>query len=180
MDPISAGTLATISLGSTALSAGVGVIGALSNAAAQRKQAEYQAQVARNNALIAEQNARAATATGEAAAQAQSFRSRAAGAAIESGQGASGIDIGSPSLTDVRQSQASTGRLDVENVMQRARLQAYGFGTQATGYQAQAGLYDMAGSQAQTAGTIGAFGSLLSGASSFSDKWARFQTSGAI
>lgn len=180
MDPISAGTMATLSLIGTGVSAVTGAIGAMSNAAAQRKQAEYQAQVARNNQLIAEQQGRAATEAGEARAQAQGFKERSIGGMIEAGQGASGLDLGSPSLTAVRESQSSIGRLNVENIMQQARLQAYGYNAQASNYGAQAGLYDMVGRQASTAGFLGAAGSLLSGASSFADKWARYSYQGLV
>lgn len=169
-----------LSLAGTVLSAGIGAIGAMSAASAQKAQAEYQAQVARNNQLIAEQNARASVEMGETRAQAESFKSRAAGAAAEVGQASSGIALESPSLQDVRRSQASLGRLNVENVMQQARLQAYGYESQATNYGAQAGLYSMVGRQASTAGFLGAAGSLLTGATSFADKWARFSNVGLV
>lgn len=177
MDPA---TMAVVSLAGTALSAGIGAIGAISSASAQKSQAEYQAQVARNNALIAEQNARASVEAGEARAQAESFKTRAAGASMEAGQASSGIALESGSLEDVRRSNAAIGRLNVENVMQQARLQAYGYNTQATNYAAQSGLYQMQGRQAMTAGYLGAAGSLLSGASSFSDKWSRFSIQGLV
>lgn len=175
MDPA---TLATLSLVGTAVSGVTSFVGQMSQASAASAQANYQAQVARNNQIIADQNSRYAAAAGEARAQSQSFKNRAIAGSIEAGQGASGIDLGSPTLEDVRSSSAQIGRLDTATIAQDAQMQSRGYAQQGTNYGAQAGLYDMQASGARTAGAIGGFSSLLSSASSFSDKWLRFSDKG--
>lgn len=167
---------APIGLALTAISTVVGAVGAISQGQAQKQQAEYQAAVARNNQIIAEQNKQYATQAGEAQAQAQGFKNRATLGAITAGQAASGIQLDSPTLSDVREGSAQTLRLDTQNVMSNALLRARQADVQAMNYGAEAGLQQMRGSQAATAGYIGAFGSLLSGGSSFAEKWSRFQT----
>lgn len=175
MDPV---TLATVALVGSTLSAGVGAVGAISSANAQSDAAKYQAQVATNNATIAGQNARYAAAAGATQAQARDFKTRATVGAIEAAQGSSGIDVGSPTSKEVRDSAEQLGRLDTATIMSNAMLQSRAYSAQATNFDAQAGLDKMQASNAQTAGGIGAFTSLLSGASSFSDKWLRYQTAG--
>lgn len=172
MDP------ASLSLIGTAIGGLTSFVGQMSQSSAAASQANYQAQVARNNQIIADQNSRYAAAAGEARAQSQSFKNRSIAGDIEAGQGASGIDLGSPTLEDVRSSAAQVGRLDTATIMQDAQLQSRGYAQQGANYGAQADVYGLQASQARTAGMIGGFSSLLSSASSFSDKWMRFSDKG--
>src|SRR5262245_52050601 len=94
---------APIGLALTAVSTLVGVVGAISQGQAAKQQAEYQAAVARNNQIIAEQQKQYETQAGEARAQAQSFKNRQTLGAITAGQAASGIQLDSPTLSDVRE-----------------------------------------------------------------------------
>jgi hypothetical protein len=175
MDPA---TLATVSLAGSVLSAGVGAFGALQSASAQSAAAKYQAQVAQNNQIIAQQNAAQAAQAGRSQAQAQDYANRARMGGIIAAEGASGIDTGAGSSKEVQASAAQLGRLDTANIMQRAMLQARQYNVQAMSEGAQAQLDTMQARQAQTAGLFSAAGSLLGGASSFADKWAKFQTAG--
>jgi hypothetical protein len=171
-------TLAIASLAGSILSAGVGAIGASQQASAQAASANYQAQVARNNQQIAEQNARYATSAGQSQAQANDLRTRAIIGQQEAAQGASGIDLTTGSLADVRESTRQMGRLGTLNIIQNAALTSYGYRTQATSFGAEAGLNTAEAGYAQQAGFLGAGRSLLGGASSFSDKWLSYQLKG--
>lgn len=162
-----------IGLALSAISGIVGAIGSMQQAGAAQAQANYQAQVARNNETIARQNAQYATAAGEAQAQAQDFKSRAQLGAIEAAQSASGIELDSPTLRQVREGSGQVLRLDTANVMANAALRARGYEAQASNYASEADLARMRGRS--SSGYIGAFGSLLGGASSFSEKWAKYQ-----
>lgn len=164
-----------IGLAFSAISGVMGAVGAMSQASAAKQQAEYQAAVARNNQIIAEQNARYSAQAGEVQSQAQGFKNRATLGAIEAAQGASGIQLGSPSLTDVRESAANVLRLDTANIMSNALLRSRGYNIQGQNFAAEGELAKMRGSAAQTAGFLGAAGSLLGGASSFAEKWSRLQ-----
>jgi hypothetical protein len=153
-------------------------MGAMQQGHAQAAQANYQAAVARNNAIIQQQNAAQAAATGRAQAQVQDLQNARRLGMIAAAQGASGIDIGSGSFRDVTSSAAQLGRLDTQTVMQRALEQARGYNIEAASQTAQAQLDQMQAQQAQRAGMIGGVSSLLGGASSFADKWRWFQTTG--
>lgn len=171
-DPISWAALALAAAG-TATS----VVGQVEAGNAQASAARYQAQVARNNAVVADQSATYAVQAGEAQAQQQSQKGAAQIARIKTAQAASGLDVNKGSAVDVRAGQAETNKLDTLNVMNNALLRAYGYKTQQSNETAQAGLDEFSARQAKTGATIGALGSLLSGASSVGSKWDSFKTS---
>ena len=155
-------------------SAGVAAVGAEESAAAQKKAAEYQSQVAANNAITAEQNAEYATKAGQAKAEAASLQSRENLGRVVAGEAAQGVDVTTGSAADVQIGQREIGTLNTQNVVNNAALQAYGYRTQATNFEAQSGLLTQEASQAGTAGNIAAAGDLLSGVSSLGKAWASF------
>lgn len=177
MDPA---TLAIVSLGSTVLSAGVGAIGAENSAAAQAASANYQAQVAQNNQTIAEQNARYATETAAVNAQNQDRQTAQTVGREVAGAAASGLDTTTGSPLDVQTGSREIGRLTSLQDIQQGNVTAYGYRTQATGFASQAQLDRAQAGFASTAGTIGAFGSILGGAASFASKWSGFQNQGVF
>jgi aspartate/glutamate racemase len=171
-------TLAIASLAGSALSAGVGFIGAQQQASAQAASANYQAQVARNNAVIQQQNAARAAQTGRAQAQQQDLKNAATYSQVLAAEGASGIDLSTGSPRQVQSSAQQIGRLDTLNIADRAAQQVRGYQINALSDTAQAQLDTMQAQNAQTAGTISGISSIIGGASSFADKWMRFQTTG--
>lgn len=157
-----------------AISTIAGIAGQIQQAGAQADAAKYQAAVARNNAIVAQQNAEYSQAAGETQAQAQDMKNRAQLGAIGAAQSASGLSFDSPSLVDIREGSGQVLRLDTANVYQNAELKARDYAIQGTNFEADARLSDSKARNARSAGTIGAFGSLLSGASSFAEKWTKF------
>jgi len=152
-------------------SAVTSAVGTISSGIATSNAASYQAQVAKNNQIIAEQNAKYASAAGEAQAQATSLRGAAAAGHIKAAQAASGVDVNTGSALGVQQSQRELSNLDTETVLNNAELQAYGYRTQATGFGAQAGLETAEARQAPIGAGLGAAGNLLSSASALGGKW---------
>jgi hypothetical protein len=177
MDPA---TLAVVSLATTAISAGVGAMGSIQQGQATAAASNYQAQVAKNNAITAEQNAAYATQAGTAKAQSQDFQTAAVVGAEQAGQGASGIDLTTGSPRAVREGTHQMGRLGTLNIVQDANLTAYGYRTQGTSFTAQSQLDTSQAGFASQAGFLGAGTSLLGGASSFADKWSSYQLRGAL
>lgn len=153
------------------------VLGNLSQASGAKQQAkaqagayDYQAQVAANNAKVAQQNATFAGEIGESNAERQEMRTRATVGAIKAGQGASGVDINSGSAADVRASAGELGALDALTIRSNAARQAYGYQTTATSATAQSGLDKYAAENARKGADIGFMGSLLGGAASAGGK----------
>lgn len=146
--------------------AAISAVGTLEQGFATQHAADYQAAVARNNAIIEGQNAVHAEQAGMARAQATSLRGAQVAGRIKAAQGASGIDVNTGSAVAVQESQREASKLDTETVLSDAELQAYGYRSRATSFTAQAGLDTAEGAQAVTGAEIGATGSFLSSAAS--------------
>lgn len=157
-DPI---TMTAMTVASTAISA----FGKIQEGKAAQQSANYNAQVAANNATIATQNASLRMAQGNAAVEQEQMKNRAKIGAITANQGASGVDINSPSFTDVRSSAAETGMLNAINIRSNAAREAYGYQVDSSNATAQSQLDRAQGKQAKAASYIGAGSTILGGAS---------------
>jgi hypothetical protein len=158
---------AAASLAGTAASA----VGSIASANASSKEAAYQAQVAKNNDIIAEQNANYATEAGAAKTYDAGLRTRAQQGALLAGLAANGVDVNSGSSEDVRQTERQTGEVTQERTAQDAALTAYGYRSQGTNFQAQSGLDTAESKAAPTAGYLKGIGGLLSSASTLPTKF---------
>jgi hypothetical protein len=156
-----------------AISAGGTLLGGL----ATMGQMNYQAEVAKNNATIASQNATAAEQAGEQQAAQESRKNAAQMGSIVASQAANGVDVNTGSAVDVQTSEREIGHLDTENVMRNAEMQAYGYRTQSTNYQAQAKLDSAAASLAPISAAFGATGSYLEKSSALGSNWTGMATS---
>jgi hypothetical protein len=146
-------------------------VGTIESGQATSNAATYQAQVAQNNAIIAEQNANYASEAGLASAVATSMKGAAASGKVKATQAASGIDVNTGSAVNVQASERETNVLSSETVLKNAELQACGYRAKATSEEAQAGLEKEDAEQATVGADIGATGNLLSSASSIGLKW---------
>lgn len=147
-DPV---TWAIIAAGTAAAGTALAAVGSI-------RQGQAAAGAANYNAQLAEQNAQVAAAQGEAAAEAQRRDSqRNIGKALAL-YGASGVqtDTGSPS--DVLADSARNASLDNLTIKYNAKLRAMGL-------EAQAGLDRANASNSESAGYLNATSTLLSGAS---------------
>lgn len=179
-EPISLTT--ALSLGATALSTGLGVVGMVGQqqaqaqaASAAQAQARYQAQVAQQNQELMRRQEADALQRGQVAEEnrrrltAQQIGQQRAGLAAQ------GTDF-SGSETDILGDTAAAGELDAQTVRANAAREAYGYQIQGMGYGNTAILESTrAANSTYTPNYLGAGASLLSGASTLSDKWRRFQ-----
>jgi hypothetical protein len=136
----------------------IAVVAAAASAYAVYEQGETQKATAKYNAKIAEQQAVSAQQVAKAQADQQRQQSRRLMAANRAATGASGIsDVGSPLL------------LEADNVTQaelNARMTEYGGLLRQQGYQSEIPLLKFQARRAGEAGTIGAGATLLSGVAS--------------
>lgn len=175
-------TAAILSLGATALSTGMGVVGQISQQQAQQQaasanaaQAVYQSQVARRNQdLMARQSADAL----QRGQMAEENRRRLMQQQL--GQqtarlAAHGTDLeGSP--LDILGDTRAAGELDALTIRANATREAYGYHVQGLGYSNQSILESTrAANSVYTPNYLGAGGSLLAGASTLAERWKRFQ-----
>lgn len=143
------------------------------SAFSQYQAGQYQAAVARNNAMIAQQRADAARMQGIIEAQQQDLKGAAIMGQIEAQQGSSGIDISGRTATDVRSSAAMLNRLDALTKRNNAEREAYGFEIKKSDYLTDA-------KAKESAGLLNSVGSLIGGAGSVADKWSGFQSKGLL
>ena len=141
-------------------------------ASAQAAQANYQAQVAENNRIIAERLAVDAEQRGEIDVrrhrqQVEQLKGRQVAALA-----ASGVDVASGSPLDVLADTAGLGEIDAQTIRHNAAREAWGYRVEGSNQGAQAGLL-----RHQAANTSsGAVGTLLTGVGGIADRWWRYRT----
>ena len=145
----------------------ISAVGTIAGGVAQANAAKYQAQVAANNAIIAQQLATTTIEQTQAKTAAQSMKEAELGGQIKAAQAAGGVDVNTGSNKEVQISHRMLGKLDTENVMQSGQLQAYGYLAQKTNYEAQSKLDTYQASTAMTGAELGALGQVTGAAS----KW---------
>ena len=146
--------------------AGAAGIGDLLEGFAGGSAADFQAQIARNNAEIAGRNAQGAREAGAVQALNSMLRTRAVVGQTKAAQAASGIDVNSGSAVDVQASERMLGMLDALTIRSNAARAAYGYEAEAGGYQARAKMLRQGGKMARIGGLMNASGTILEGATS--------------
>lgn len=173
-------TLAIASIAGSIGSGLMGAMGASKKADAESAAYEYKAQVAQNNSIIAQRNAEQANAAGRIAAQTNDLKTKNLVSTQLVAQASSGLDVGSGSAVNVRQSAADLGHLDTLTILNNAAKNAAGFKAQGMNFQAEGQLNKQAGAFAQEAGDINIMTSLLGGATGVADKWAGYSAKGVF
>jgi hypothetical protein len=156
-------------LGIGSLIASVG--GAVMQGYSQSAGANYNAQVARNNQIVANQNASIALQQGQTQEEAKRIQTGEMMGGIVASQAASGVNPNEGSALSVRSSAAETGELDALTIRYNSNLAARNLQYQGAQYGAQASLYSSAAGW-----DVG--NSILGGASSVSNKWMQFNYMG--
>lgn len=173
----------TLAAGSLAAGAGSGILGAVGSVFtgnATKQADDYKAQVAANNAIIAQRNADAATSAGGVAAQQNDLKTKNLVGQQTVAQASNGLDVGSGTNVNVRQTAVDLGHLDTLTILNNAAKNSAGFKAQGMNFTAESQLDTAAGANAQTASYIGAGTSLLGAASSVSGKWLSYQQKGVF
>lgn len=156
------------------------VVGGINAANATAASSNYQAQVSRNNAVIAENNAKAVQEAGQSEEQAQRQKTAQLIGAARATMAANGLDTTSGTNLDILGDTAKLGELDALTIRSNTARKVYGYRVQGMSDMAEADMSVAAGKNAQSAGTINAFGSVLSGATSLGDKFMGWQKQGLL
>lgn len=171
-------TLALTAVAASTASAGIAAVGAIRQGQAQAQAAQYQAQVARNNAIIANQNSEAAIAAGNSQAITSELRTAQLAGRQRAALAASGIDPNSGSALDIQRDTAETGALDALTIRNNAARQAYGYQVAGVSDNAQAQLDQSTAANDTSASYLNAGGSIIGGASSVSNQWLSYNQKG--
>lgn len=126
----------TLPLLGAGLMAGSSVLGGIASGNA----ANYQAQVASNNAQIARGYARYSAGAGATQIEEAGLKDRQQTAGVRAAAAANGVDVNSGSAADLQVSQRELGGLDQATTASRAAEAVYGYEAQAQSYGAQSKL----------------------------------------
>jgi len=161
---------------SSVIASGVSMYGTMQSADAQSASAAYQAQVARNNQTIAEQNAQSAEDVGLVQEQEQRQKTASLIGTQRAALAAAGLDPNSGSPLDLQSDSARLGELDAQTIGHNTALEAYNYQTQAGNFAAQAQLADAQSSWATATGFTNLLGKGIGDGLSFSNKWGSYQS----
>lgn len=173
-------TLAIASLVAAGAGAATSAYGSIQQGRAQSAQADYQSAVGRNNAIIAEQQARDAEERGAAAETAQRRQTAQLAGHQRAAMAANGVDLSSGSPLDILGDTAQFGELDALTVRSNAAREAYGFRNQGAQFTADAGAAKLAGKNAKSASYISAGSTILTSAGQMAGNWSRYKAGGSV
>ena len=163
--------LGVAGLALTAVSTAVSAFGQIQQGKAAEKQAQFQAQVARNNAIIAERKAQDAIDRGKVAEAERRQETAQLLARQRASAAAGGVLVDTGSILDIISDTAGLGELDALTIRANAQREATGFRDQAAQFQNDASLTEAAGQNRRRASLINAGGTLLEGGAKVASRW---------
>ncbi|WKJ88752.1 hypothetical protein QZJ86_12040 [Methylomonas montana] len=160
---------AFVAAAAAVIGAGLSAYSASEQASAQKKAANYQAQVEANNAKIAGYQRSAALQQGEEQAQQSMMEQSQLRAKQIASMAANGVDLNSGSATDILATTDFLGKQDVNAIQNNAARKAWGYQVESGNYDAQSNLSKWKADNTNPAkiGAITGASSLLSSASTY-------------
>lgn len=158
--------------------AAVAAYSAYESGQARKEAMQYQAAVARNNQMIADEYAKTELVKGQRLEEAKRMETQQRQGAVRAAVAASGLDVDEGSPVRLQEDTAMLGEFDALTIRHNAERTAHGYRVQGMNYQAQAGLNMMEAEHASRAGTLGAWSNIIGGAAQVSGKWADWQKPG--
>ncbi len=162
---------------------GLSMFGTLASFAGQRQQAQatqgstqFNAQVARNNATLARQQAGQAHAVGKVEAAKEALRARQEIGQARASSAGRGVLVSGESEAQGVEDIRNRAGVDVATIRTNAARESLGFITQGANFDAQGGLILAEGSNRASAINSQATASLLVGAGSVATKWNAYRT----
>ena len=165
--------MCSISLGLQIAGTLMSVAGQIQQGRAAKNAANFQAAVARNNAILAERAAKEAEARGEVAVDKSQLATRQFIARQKVAQAGQGQEINTGSALDLTADSAAGGKLDELTIRANAEREAIGFRTQGMNFAAEAGFQELRAQNASAAGRFGALTTLVTGAGRISARFPR-------
>lgn len=172
----SAGTLASVSLGSQIVGGVMSTVGTYGSAKSQKSALQAQARMSDMNVNLAELGAQDALRKGNADVAALTLQYAQLKGQQRVALAANGVDLGEGSAAEVQVSNELMKDIDVDTLLSNAMRSAWGYRTEATNYRNEA-LASRASAKGISPGLAGAT-SLLSSAGSVADSWYKLSKSG--
>jgi len=158
----------------------IGAAGQMQAANATAAAAEYNAEVNRRNAIVAQNLAADARKRGIEAVNEQHMKTAALKGRQIAVISANNLDVTSGSPLDVLGDTAQIGEWDARTIRGNFEREALGHETQVMNFNAEAGLNEMKARSARSAGMIAAAGSIAGGLGTVADKWYNYNTIGKL
>ena len=159
------------SVAASAVGAGVSYMGAQQQASAQSNADKYNAEVAANNQLMANQAAAVATEQGAVAQQQKANQEDVLLGQQKAGLAANGIDVGSGSAVDLLSDTKAYGELDQLTIRNNAAREAQGYTNQGISYANQAQVDEASSAATLQGGALKGASSLITGAGQVASQW---------
>lgn len=145
--------------------AGIQAVGSIAQGNAANEAAKFNAAIDEQNARLAEQYADAARARGEKDAQRQRIKTGQAMGEQRASLGAAGYDLSVGNALDILSDTAAAGKIDVNNILYNAELEAVDKKADAVNFRNKAAMARAEGKAAKRAGYFDAVTTLVGGAS---------------
>ena len=113
-------------------------IGSYQTSSAEKQSTAYQASIAANNAILAQDKATSAENVGQQQVQDQDLKTAQTFGMQRANLAANGVDLGEGSATDILASTKMMGNRDAATIQDNAMRQAWGYQTQAADFQSNA------------------------------------------
>lgn len=180
-EPITMTTaLAMGSLAMTAAGTGMSVLGSMKQSEAASASANYQAQVARNNQMVADWKAKDDLARGQVSEDQRRMKTSLQIATQRAALAGNGGDVNSGSSLDIVGDTAAAGEFDALTIRNNAQRAAFGDKVQASNFGADATLDTQRAAWADSMAPLGVGANILAGASSVADKWSVYKQKGIL
>lgn len=173
---VSASSLATASLGLQAVGGVTSAMGAYSQSKGTKAAYEYQAAVNRNNATLAEWQARDAITRGQRSEQTQRLKTAQLKGSQRARLAANGVAVDEGSALNILNDTDFMGEADALTIRDNAAREAWGHRNQAAGYASDASM--LSARAAAESPFKAAAGTLLTSAGSVANSWYRYKTTG--
>lgn len=154
--------------------AGFAAMGAYSSADSQKAMYAYQAQLARNNAIVQEQRAKDALARGATNVQNVQMKTAQVKSDQRAALAANGIDLGSGSAVDILTTTDYMGARDAITAQHNADMEAWADRNNANNLNSDAALYDKSSDSVSPFMSFGS--SLLTSATQYADRYYAMNT----
>lgn len=141
---------------------------------AAKAQANYNAAVDRNNAILANRAAADARQRGEVAAATAAQQGNQLIGRQKAILASNGVVVNEGSALDLTSNTAAQNKLDELTIRNNAEREALGFEAQGMNYTSQSGLDLAAGNNAESAANTAAFSTALGGAGTVASRWYEF------
>lgn len=172
-----ANTMLAVGAVATVASTVLGTVSSVAQGKQQKAMYNYQAQVAEENAKIANKNAATERQTGIEEARLQRMKTLQAVGSQQAAMAANGVDVTQGTSLDIIEDTAAMGELDALQIQTNYERKALAYEQQANNFTNEAQMDVIAGKNAYTTGKINAVQTGLNGISKLtnvSSKWVSF------